>query len=218
MNTPHDPTARTDHPQVDQLRRRLAKGGLAAPIVMGTLLSRPVLGAVPHNCTVSGQISGNVSTHLQGNCPSLGAGGISYWLKDTQDATVTFWKQEIPSWVEVISNNQTNTRVFENTLKNGSKFSAVYTPFGGGNTNDVRLFHVLKGNVAGGIQGPNISLGQEAVVTLLNSLHGTKGGNMFPIASNDVILMFNAVIGGGTYLPTGWTAAQVLTYFQSLHT
>src|SRR4030042_3398763 len=69
MNTPSEPNA---HPQVDEQRRRLTKGGLVAPVVIGTLLSRPVLGAAPYNCTISGQLSGNVSTHQQGVCSSLG--------------------------------------------------------------------------------------------------------------------------------------------------
>ena len=50
-------------PRVDEQRRRLTKGGLAAPVVLGTLLSRPVLGAAPYHCTCSGQMSGNVSSH-----------------------------------------------------------------------------------------------------------------------------------------------------------
>lgn len=63
MNTPIEPNVQDTRSQVDEQRRRLAKGGLVAPIVLGTLLSRPVLGAAPYNCTISGQISGNVSSH-----------------------------------------------------------------------------------------------------------------------------------------------------------
>ena len=46
----------------DQVRRRLAKGGLAIPVVLSTLGSRPVFGEVVHNCTVSGRMSGNTSS------------------------------------------------------------------------------------------------------------------------------------------------------------
>src|SRR4030095_6701924 len=45
----------------DRLRRRLAKGGLAIPVVLSTLGSRPVLGQVPYICTMSGKASGNTS-------------------------------------------------------------------------------------------------------------------------------------------------------------
>ncbi|MGA7951802.1 MAG: hypothetical protein WCA45_16855 [Thiobacillaceae bacterium] len=48
-------------PQFDPNRRRLTKAGLAAPAVLGILASKPVLGAVPYTCTISGQLSGNES-------------------------------------------------------------------------------------------------------------------------------------------------------------
>jgi hypothetical protein len=83
MNTPNEPLAREDQPQVNEQRRRLAKGGLAAPIVVGTLLSRPVLGAAPHNCTISGQLSGNVSTHEQGICSTLGVSPATWVDKES---------------------------------------------------------------------------------------------------------------------------------------
>jgi hypothetical protein len=225
MNTPKDPITSEAQPLVNEQRRRLTRGGLAAPVVLGTLLSKPVLGAVAHNCTTSGNASGNVSTHTQGTCSALGAGDITFWLKATPTDCVTFWKSVIPSWSQVISDNNSNTRVFGNTLKVGLKFSAVYQPFDGGNANAVRLFNVLKGNVAGGIAGTtNIELGQEAVVALLNSLHGTYGGNKFPLSPTDVVKMFNDVVNGGNYLVencTGincsWNAATVLDYFKSLH-
>jgi hypothetical protein len=64
MNTPIDPQVQETPPQINEQRRRLAKVGLAAPVVMGTLLSRPVLGAGPfHNCTISGQLLKNTSVN-----------------------------------------------------------------------------------------------------------------------------------------------------------
>ncbi len=79
MNTPIDPQAQENLPKVNEQRRRLAKAGLAAPVVMGTLLSRPVLGATPHNCTISGKLSGNTSTHGDPvDCKTLGR-SPGYW-------------------------------------------------------------------------------------------------------------------------------------------
>lgn len=85
MNESIESKDQNARPQVDEKRRRLAKGGLAAPIVLGTLLSRPVLGAVPHNCTISGQISGNISSH--GTPVDCGTLGVSpgYWRQDQKD-------------------------------------------------------------------------------------------------------------------------------------
>jgi hypothetical protein len=51
----------------DPKRRRVFKGG--ATVVLASLISRPVLGAdTPWNCTISGQLSGNVSTHGEALC------------------------------------------------------------------------------------------------------------------------------------------------------
>lgn len=52
-----------DAERPDPLRRRLAKGGLAIPVVLSTLGSRPVFGEAAYNCTISGRMSGNTSSH-----------------------------------------------------------------------------------------------------------------------------------------------------------
>jgi len=44
-------------------RRRLAKGGLAAPIVLATLASKHALADPLYACTVSGKLSNNTSPH-----------------------------------------------------------------------------------------------------------------------------------------------------------
>jgi len=66
-----DQTIKPSGNQPDTLRRKLVKGGLATPVILATLASKPVLGA-PWNCTISGQISGNVSTHGEVACTSVG--------------------------------------------------------------------------------------------------------------------------------------------------
>jgi hypothetical protein len=70
MTNPHDKTR--ELPAVDEGRRKLTKAGLAAPAVLGTLASRPVLAGVPWKCTISGQVSGNVSGHANESCTTLG--------------------------------------------------------------------------------------------------------------------------------------------------
>jgi hypothetical protein len=59
-------------PQIDAGRRRLTRAGLAVPAVLGVLASKSVLADVPWNCTISGQVSGNVSSHGEVACTSLG--------------------------------------------------------------------------------------------------------------------------------------------------
>lgn len=66
-----DRPSKPDTKQPDALRRKFAKAGVAAPIVLATLASKPVLGAVPWTCTISGQLSGNTSGHESESCTAL---------------------------------------------------------------------------------------------------------------------------------------------------
>lgn len=51
----------TENKPVDLSRRRLAKGGLAAPIVLASLVSKNALANPAYRCTISGQLSNNYS-------------------------------------------------------------------------------------------------------------------------------------------------------------
>ncbi len=67
----NDPITKPTASQPDALRRRLTKGGLAAPVILSSLVSKPVL-ANAWTCTISGQMSGNVSGHESETCDALG--------------------------------------------------------------------------------------------------------------------------------------------------
>ena len=191
MNTPIEPNTPDTRPQVNEQRRRLTKGGLAAPVVMGTLLSRPVLGAAPHHCTISGQVSGNMSTHDQSIlCSNLGRSPSD--LASTPDS--------LPS---------------SGTLLFKSIFADVYA----GVSADATVLEVLTGTgVTVKSQYPlaTVELGQEAVAAYLNAVDQTR----YPITQQEVVAMFNAVVSGGTYAyssTVSMNATQVLTFFKSLH-
>lgn len=202
MTTPIEPNAPDARPKIDEQRRRLAKGGLAAPIVIGTLLSRPVLGAAPHNCTISGQISGNVSTHVQGTCSELGATPTT-WI--TQTGTVvnktvlftsvgftdTYWIRTSDSKIIKPSSAPDSVATFQQVLANTEDTDVLYKP-------------------------ANLPLGRAAVASYLNAIEYAPN---FPLTPAQVVAMFNATIGGGMYDPTGvnWNAAQVQAYFESLY-
>lgn len=67
----------------DLSRRRFARGGFTATALLGSLPSTPVLGQnVFYNCTLSGQLSGNVSYRVRGDCSTLGY-SPSYWRTAT---------------------------------------------------------------------------------------------------------------------------------------
>jgi hypothetical protein len=203
MNTPIEPNAQSANPPVDQQRRRLAKGGLAAPIVIGTLLSRPVLGAAPHKCTISGQVSGNMSTHDQSvSCSTLGS-------------SPSVLAASSASWPSSLKDGSGNPLLFKLAPSTTNpKFADVYTGGGG----DATVMEVITGSVTvkpG--SAATVELGKEAVAAYINAADQTK----YPITQQEVVAMFNAVIvTGGSYQyssTVSMNAANVLAFFKSLH-
>ena len=206
MNTPIEPNTPDTRPQVNEQRRRLTKGGLAAPVVMGTLLSRPVLGAAPHHCTISGQVSGNMSTHDQSIlCSTLGS-------------SPSVWAAAPPSsWPGSLTSSGTPLLFNLAPSSTDPKFADVYSKGGA----DANVQEVLKGTDVT-VKSPypantvTVELGQEAVAAYLNAADQQK----YPITQQEVVAMFNAVVSGGTYAyssTVSMNATQVLTFFKSLH-
>ena len=83
--------------RVSASRRQFAKAGAAAPVVLGSLLSKPALGA-GYTCTISGQMSGNISSHPTANtCSELGR-IPAYWTANTWPSGTGFpSKGDIPN-------------------------------------------------------------------------------------------------------------------------
>jgi len=198
--------------QPDLQRRRFTKGGLAAPIVLATLASKPVLGAsYSYHCTVSGKLSGNTSApHGDGTCAVPNAKTADQWkLLDP----VTQWP------ADAINNNSTGARVFKNSPKTGTpRFVDAYKRPDNSNAD---LLDVLNGNLLAGSRRPE--LGKEAVAALLNALSLGAPAN-FPIAATEVTRLFNDVIGGGgtveataTFPGKRWSADEVLAYFKCIN-
>jgi len=142
MNTPTQPTDQDTLPKVDQRRRMLAKGGLVAPIVLGTLMSRPVLGAAPYHCTISGKLSGNVSPRPGANTPCKDLG-----------RSPGFWGNQggahAQAWAPILQT---------------ALFSSVFADAYPGLT-----LHQVVQNTGNGINNP--MLGRAAVASYLNAYH-----------------------------------------------
>lgn len=206
-----------DKPQLNELpnpqRRRFTKGGLAAPVVLATLASKPVLGAgFSYHCTVSGKLSGNTSSPHGNTCT------ISGTVK-----TADTWKTtDVSVWPSLAKYSGGSVRKFKDSPGSATpKFNDVYKLPDG--TTPAKLLDVLNGNLA--TTAPNPALGKEAVAALLNALalDGIGGPANFPIKAVEVTRLFNGVIGGGTVEATAtfpgkrWGAAEVLTYFRCVN-
>lgn len=233
MNTLIEPKDQDSLPQIDEQRRRLSKGGLAAPIVLGTLLSRPVLGAAPYSCTISGKLSGNMSSHGEPvECFTLGR-SPGYWRQDQHKidwllSPFIFGTGMINGSFKPIASPTLDgsQQATEGTLFTTAGFLNVFkvieesedtynlladptVTFG-----NATLLQVV---AAKGNEGGLVSLGRAAVASLLNA-HAFAPN--FPLTPERVVAMFNAVANGGSYAvndTTYWDHAQVKEYFESLY-
>ena len=204
--------------QPDPMRRRLARGALAGSAVLGSLISKPVLGAVPYNCTLSGKMSGNTSSHgAPVLCSALGRSPATW-------ATTATWP--LPYTHGTVPDN---TCVFSGAgagSRFGATFANVFSYSASGGTCNVTNT-VSNNTVATMLQvlsttdtSPIFELGRAAVASLLNAQSAAAG--TYPLNPAQVIAMFNAVYTGGSslyvYSPTiKLNQAQVLAYLKSLY-
>ncbi|MDP2432187.1 MAG: hypothetical protein Q8O33_09160 [Pseudomonadota bacterium] len=205
---------KTDQP--DALRRRLTKGGLAAPVILATLASKPVLGAA-WSCTISGQVSGNLSGHESEVCSNLGRSPATW------DDYATSWPQRAYFFTNLNFPGSRNARLFKDAPATPTlaKFADAFTKLNQPGTN-ATVWDVIIGAIsvrAGSFA--TVDLGKEALAALLNALDGTAGYPAYPVSKEDVIYIFNQVATTGSYMPeqstVPWYAADVIRYFRSLH-
>ena len=217
--------------RVSASRRQFAKAGAAAPVVLGSLLSKPALGA-GYTCTISGQMSGNTSSHTTVNsCTDLGQ-MPTYWAANSWPSGTGFpSKGDNPA-------SASNFCKWNGALVKGTNFSGwsyggktlgTYFYFapasacsntlasgvGGSSTEAATMRQVLSATVS---TNDVFDLGREIVTAILSSLSSSA----YPVRVPMLIDMFNAVApSGGLYLfPNStktWSRTQVLTYLKTLH-
>lgn len=213
-------------------RRRFAKVGAAVPAVLGSLMSKPVLAVTAremYGCTVSGKLSGNLSSHPDGfDCRTLGR-SPSYWKDNTGWPSGTL----AGTLVNGCSTSPNTTGTKFNGFTSGTatladaflfkKSSSVCTVYDRNEgaaytacaaTDKATFLQILC--TGGGLNESTLkALGRATVASLLNSI--AFAGN-YPLTPVQVITMFNAVYAGGTFqanATTSWSAAQVKTFFES---
>lgn len=198
-HTPEQQDAVQDTP-VNASRRKLTQASLAAPVVLGTLASRKVLAAPQYHCTISGQMSGNLSRPGGDSCKT---------------------GKNVEGWITSISEDEGN-KLFNSIFADiyHVKDNQLVKPGTQGNPSPATLKQVLTlpaGSNDGHPEPDNLDLGRAAVASWLNAEAYAPD---YPLTKQQVVDMFNATINGGTYqvnTTTFWYAADVLTYFQSLY-
>ena len=215
---------------VDSSRRRFARIGLSGSVVLGSLVSKPVLGAVPYHCTVSGQVSGNLSR------PGLAADCV-LGQSPTAWHNATSWPSNL-----IKGTPPDKDCKFKGSPGRGTNFNG-YTPGGDVPALIAAFFNVSTGtgqtqacsvtltatatatpNLATMLQvlaltntGEQFVLGRVVVTSLLNA---ASLGITYPVTTHTIIAMFNATFGGGTYPVTttnSWSRTRVIEYLQSLY-
>ncbi len=215
----------------DPGRRRFTRGGLAAPVVLGTLASKPILGHAGVQCTVSGNDSANTSPRgEQVACSASGAGPNS-WINtmswpapltrgaltnnnpDIQAASGTVFDEWI---LQGATNTYTMSAIFSQSLTTSAANTTLAKAYKvkSGNSSATMLQVLLPAAV------PTASAGNPLGVAVVTSLLNAFSRPSYPVSPSQIIAMFNAVAGGGNYMVGGvtpWNQARVLQYLQSLY-
>jgi hypothetical protein len=231
MNTQHDhsdPAAGVSGASEERIhasRRRFARAGLSSTVVLGSLASKPVLGAAPYHCTVSGQASGTLSRQGAMDACRIGD-AIATW----QGAPATDWSASAIGMVKGSTWNSGCNFAGSPTMFNGFRVTvggvALADTFWGNSgsgsctmvttttTKPASMYQVL---MTTGASGSEAELGQVVVVSLLNAL---KFQPNYGVTPTQVIEMFNAVRTGGpgSYSVAGrtWSRADVVGYLRLL--
>lgn len=195
----NDSVSKSSTGQPDALRRRLAKSGLAAPVILATLASKPVLAtAVPWNCTISGQLSGNMSGHEGETCTALG---------DSQIVLAGQYAEPAKKDLVLINvfPGLTNYFFFDGTnLSSSSAGNSAAT-----------IAKILSQSAPVGLV-----YAQKAVVLLLNAKHSTDASLNYPLTEYQARQLYEAAATNAVFHDTdpdpSWSPSQVQQYIDLL--
>jgi hypothetical protein len=207
---------------------------MSAPVVLGTLVSKPVLGQVPRNCTVSGQVSGNVSSPGMGDCSQLGY-TPEYWIGRSDWTGTGLTKGDVPNNNCAFGGGQNaaGTR-FNPTFEQAFRYVGTgsgntqactvyaydepgYSATTGNTADDATMLQVLRLSTTTSFDGKR--LGRAAVASLLNALLFASSGE-YPLRPAQVVKMFNQVRQTGFFRVNAtveWGREDVTQYFESIN-
>ncbi len=202
----NDQTSNSKSEQPNVMRRRLTKGGLATPVVLASLASKPVLAdfnlGVPWNCTLSGQLSGNMSGHENETC-TQGSTNIAGLQADYPDPG-----QGASTIKALLTPELTEDLIFyigsSDTLTLDSQHPAA------------TINQVLTKNTS----DPETSYAQMALVILLNArVHSDT--HLYPLTKSQAINLYVAACKQQNFVDTNpninWSYEQVKAYLDLLY-
>jgi hypothetical protein len=230
------PASRTDG-RASLSRRRFTRAGLSGTVLLGSLASKPVLGAVPHECTISGQISGNLSPPVAvcatGRSPADWLGAETWpqpFIKDCAVGVPTPLAEVVSGSSTLVLNQQTapggsaacsvtQTQIASAPVaptSTGSSFTVTPTTTVTPTSDDrATMLQVLDLMVQG--QLGDIALGGILVTSLLNS---AEKPDSYPVDIPTIVAMGNAAFAGSLYeVAQGqyWDRIRIIEYLESLY-
>ena len=205
-------------------RRRFTRAGLSASVVLGSLASKPVLGAAPYHCTVSGQTSGNMSPRPGDSDPCAVGNSLTFWKDGAWPTNFTKGTLpddscEFPASASLLrgtpfngftDSSATLINTFYNKVNDKNKCKVQREEPTSNPSTMLQVLHTTN-------TGDRFVLGRATVVSLLNSYQFMPN---YAVTPTTVIAMFNATVNGGEYQVNStvkWNRAQVTAYLQSLY-
>lgn len=201
--------------EVDKNRRRLTIGALVAPVVLSTFPGKNALASTPYNCTISGNLSGNTSSHgHEVNCGTLGV-SPGCWKSPHVCGT-----RKHGSSYNFVSPPRWPVPYTPTTL-----FKLAFTAWPNGFTNlgyDPNSTTMVDALRTEGNAGGNVAFTRAAVASLLNASYFPD----YPLNALQVKQLYDATVNGGSILlsdffnvtgGTIWHLQEVMNYFESLY-
>ena len=209
-----NPVMNADQAPSNPSRRRLARGGLAAPVVLASVVSRNAFAATPYNCTVSGKLSGNTSPFGPNSDPNASCSlraGRSELVSTLKNNQTTFASAGFATPFFANGNNNQGSTLASQPFQKPDK------------SRDASMFQVLSLNsYAQGSAAPkDPEFAKMAVVLYQNATQGPS--DLYPLTRAQVVAMFNAAMGNQEYRGSTsmgaytWTPDDVRKYFQQLY-
>lgn len=212
----------TSQPPVNTTRRRLTQGGLAAPVVLASLASKNALATAPYNCTISGKLSGNTSSHGTEQPCAIGR-SPGYWKHPGPPVNHT-WCTWSPTQAfgGASYDGATLPDTFYWAPKPGKPSKKIWVLPGTPGATQAKLLEVLDASFTSGGSGnegkPYAALARAVIATVQNfCVHGTDYG----IRASEAIQMYVSVYNTGKYeVKSGifWSAGCCTYYLESLYT
>lgn len=203
----------TENKPIDISRRRLTKGGLAAPIVLATLASKNALANPAYRCTISGKLSGG-STHSTTDTCDLGSS-----VSDLRDDS---------GWGSVVTKTDAFRSIFTDRYWKDSggnlrnKPAKPPTPGPGVFPIPATFEDVITIDTVNSTNPPHdVELGRLAIAVYVG--YSAAGAGDYPLTLDQIKGMFDSAFNNTAYSypdainpKTSLTRDQVVSYFKFL--